>query len=893
MRSDSLNPRSLRLNTSLPDGVLSVRRLRGQEAIGDLYRFEIDLVARPETSVSPETLLGKSATLVIQLPDQPVRRINGIIGEFTQGQTGELYTSYRAVLVPRFWLLTKDRRTRAFQQMSVTDIAIKVLRDAGVEVEVHDLGTYVAQNFCVQYRESTFNFVQRILQESGLYYNWTHTEDAHRLIILDRTENTYAVAGQTWRFLPIAGGTRATGTISRWELRQELTAGEFQVRDLAFQLREQLVDAATPLIEKIEWASTTQALLGDANRKIAMVEHGPEFAQWFDDVGPSGEDSSADLGDLYGEGQKVVRRFMERHVAQGLGITGASDIAAIEAGKVLSTSNTPGGSGTFLVREVTHEAVQPVPWATAGEDSEPFSYQNTFDVLPTSSPYRPALTATKPKAGPEPAVVVGPREGHPHVDKHGRVRVAFSWSDDEQTNLSCWLRVGHAWAGKQRGHVHLPRVGDEVIVNFYQQDPDRPFVDHSVHNAESLHPRDLPDNNQQSVFRSAGLSDSSDFTGIAMDDLASHLQFFSSNDMSRTHGSNFYENVGGGKQSNIAGNRSSYLGPSIYKPMAPNVGSSSSSGSTSSKDKLAALHQRMMEQARSQSVSTGSSSKRGSSATSDANTSGDSGSGGVGGPAAWSASGDSTFDEISSEGDLTFGIFEMGAVGVNDTLILGTVNYPTINPIGLSFMSGIVSVEGAAIAGTLSGIWGNLAAVEVMGVPIATLGAYTRATYGPTSIIGHGPSVFSCPGSGAVYEATSALSVATAIFALLSFALDILKRFFNYWMDHKDGGTYSESRLEKVVLFQLAVMECQSIWFQLELLNYYLQDATQEFAVLSTTLLGWISTLFTFPALSWAIVETQFAAFFTAGFTRVIIVLIKSLIFLGIIIGILFATGTI
>ncbi|QDU60229.1 Phage-related baseplate assembly protein [Planctomycetes bacterium Pan216] len=814
--------RRFRLKTSLPDETLLIQRLHGTETAGDLFRFELDLIADNDTTISFDSLLGQSATIELNNPGTSTRYINGIVSEFSSGNPGEVATPYRAVIVPKLWLLTKDRRSRIFQQKSVVDIVTKVLKEADIDLENRLSDSYVAQNYCVQYRESTYNFLQRILQENGIFYSWAHTENSHRLVLLDRVSNAATVDGDAWEFHPIGGGVTEKPTISSWTLHQEVAPGKFNVRDVAFQFRDQLVSAVAPLLETVTVGSeqSTQQLLLDANRKIEIDEHGAEFSQWFDDVGPHGEDQSDEMTDIYGVGERLVRILMERHASESLWIEGTSDLGLMSASQLLTTSGTPGGDGSFYVRSVLHRGEQPLLTG----DETPSTYGNTFRCQPVSMAYRPQRNSSKPDAGPETAVVVGPRKGHPYVDKHGRVRVQFYWSDTAEENQSCWVRVGHAWAGSKRGHVHLPRVGDEVVVNFYQHDPDRPYVDQSMHNAESIHPRTLPDNNQQTVFRSAGLNDSAEYTGIASDDLVSHLQMFSSNDMSQTLGGNFYHNTGSAHQSNVRNHHGKYLGPAIYQEVNPTVDQSLSNTKTRRTSSSSSLSSRIKAHLNAASSSSGTTSQG-------------SGAGSSGGPTEWSASdssdsSDSTdssnssssssdsssdsssFEDFGTSVDMTWGMSQQFTVGFDEDFTVGIQNITTFNPISFWFMG---AESGAAFATGLGGISSLLLQIPVQGRCKSIFGSDSDFTYGPRFNVTHGPKVDFSPGSGLVYDSDNALVIAAAILAILYLVFTVVQGILSYWWDHKDGGDYSTTRFIDELLVEWGRLELQTLWYSMEI----------------------------------------------------------------------------
>ncbi|QDU64652.1 Phage-related baseplate assembly protein [Planctomycetes bacterium Pan216] len=697
--------RRIQLRTPLANGSLAVHRFRGREAISDLFQFNVELLAPNDVSIPFEKLLGQSATLTIDLPGQTTRHLNGIVAQLTRGRSTDVVTSYQAVLVPKLWLLTKDRRSRVFQQKTVVDIVQRLLKQAGIDVESRLLDTYPTQSDRVQYRESTFSFLQRILQESGIYYGWAHDENSHRLVLYDQMVQVPNITEDAWEYSPHSGGNRATGTIRSWRVNREVTAGKVSLQDLSFQLRDQLVGAAQPLLEHFLLGDESQKVVSGTNRDIKVDEHGVNFAHWFDEIGSMGEEQRQQLQEVFVEGKRLTSLLVQRNASQSIAIDGTSDIGLLTPGRVLKTRRTPQGEGSFLLKQVVHDAYQPV---LVEEDDQPDFYRNEFQAQPTSVPFRPQVTIARPNAGPEAATVVGPRQGYPHVDKYGRVRVQFSWSDDADDNESCWLRVGHAWAGSKRGHVHLPRVGDEVVVNFYQHDPERPYVEHSMHNAKNSHPQNLPDESHQTVYRSAGLVNESESTSITSDDLASHLKLSSSNDMSQSGGHNAYDNTGGSAQSNISQHHGRYLGGSIFEEVNPDVSQSRKNtadrNASTSTDVFQSVQQRVSQSTDAQSTSglLGSSSATSStdssstgststdSSSSDASTSSTSSvSGVVGDLLASSSTSESSY---SSDMEMVLGMHEYGTIGVSEDFTYGVQNITTFNLVGLLFINAASAV---------------------------------------------------------------------------------------------------------------------------------------------------------------------------------------------------------
>jgi type VI secretion system secreted protein VgrG len=487
-----------------PDDLLLVG-FAGHEAMSQLFSFQLELVAENQTTIPFEQLLGQKMTVNLTLPESPStkRYFSGICSRITQAARDNTFTSYRAEVVPELWMLSKKAQSRIFQQLPVPEILKQVL--AGLDVSYQLTGTYNSRDYCVQYRETDFNFASRLMEEEGIYYYFEHQANSHRLIVADTPASQPDLPDpSTIIYDGTIGGTRAEDRIRDWEKTQELRSGKYTLWDHCFELPHQHLEAVQNIQASVTVGQVSHQLNVDNNEKLELYDYPGEYAQRYDGVDPGGGDRPADLQHIFEDNRRTVGLRMQEEAAPGLVIHGAGNCRHFVSGYAFSLDRHFNADGKYLLTGIRHAGRLPAEYRS-GDQGDSYAYENQFTCIPFELPFRPRRLTPKPFVqGTQTAVVVGPPGEEIFTDKYGRVKVQFHWDRQGQynANSSCWIRVGALWAGTQWGTIHIPRIGQEVIVDFEEGDPDRPIITGSVYNAKMMPPYKLPELKTKSVIKS-------------------------------------------------------------------------------------------------------------------------------------------------------------------------------------------------------------------------------------------------------------------------------------------------------------------------------------------------------------------------------------------------------
>jgi type VI secretion system secreted protein VgrG len=503
------------VTTPLGADALLLETFTGTEALSELFEFELGLLAEADTAVAFDQLLGQSATAQVTLPDDSQRYFNGVISRFSQGATvpgalgGTTFVQYRATLVPKLWLLTRKAQSRIFQQLSVPDILKQVL--TGLDVSWELQGTFQPRDYCSQYRETDFAFASRLMEEEGIYYYFRHSDGSHQLVVANTPQSHDDVPGPTSLiYETVLGGSREEDRILSWEKVQELRSGKETLWDHSFELPGQNLEAKQSIQDTVAVGTVTHKLKVGGNEAFELYDYPGGYAQRFDGVDPGGADRAADVQKIFQDNTRTAGIRMQQEAVAGLLITGRSDCRHLCAGHKFSLTRHPNANGDYVLTRVTHAAS--LAGAYTDSDDEP-SYTNLFSCIPAALPYRPPQVTPKARVyGTQIGIVVGPSGEEIFTDKYGRVKVQFPWDRQgaKDANSSCWVRVGSIWAGKQWGAIHIPRIGQEVIIAYEEGDPDQPIIVGSVYNAEQMPPYTLPDNRTQTGIKSRSSLQGSD-----------------------------------------------------------------------------------------------------------------------------------------------------------------------------------------------------------------------------------------------------------------------------------------------------------------------------------------------------------------------------------------------
>lgn len=425
-----------------------ITSLQGSEYISGLFEFELELYS-DNHQIPPDKIVGKSATVTIQ--NELGRHFNGYIKSFSRGEVGpHNYRLYRMCMVPWLWFLTKTNNCRIFQEKNTKAIVSQVFNDLGFSDFEFKAAGGTVREYCVQYNESDFHFVSRLLEEEGISYYFKHEEGKHTLMLVDQV-NAYSELPET--NLEYSKGNMPNTQITRWEHSYEFKKGLWTVNDYNFKEPKKDLKASTNTKSKFA--------------KNAQFEH-YEY--------PTLYDTSA--------GKDLVKIRLEAEETKRDTVLGSSDCSSFYAGGKFKLAKHESASekDSYIIVGIHHRVTDNSFFAGEEGQSE---YGNDFACIPASVHFRPEQEHRRPQMrGPQSAIVVGPAGEEIFIDEHCRIKVQFYWDREGKNdeNTTCFIRVVQSWAGNQWGSSFIPRIGHEVIVTFLDGDPDRPLVTGSVYN---------------------------------------------------------------------------------------------------------------------------------------------------------------------------------------------------------------------------------------------------------------------------------------------------------------------------------------------------------------------------------------------------------------------------
>ncbi len=464
-------PSPITFQCPLPHEDLRFESMTATQALSTLESIELLLVA-DKPDIAAEKLLGHPAGVTLRLRGGAQREFNGLVTRFGLGRSQGRYYQYQATLRPWLWFLTRTADCRIFQDLTVKQIVEKVFTDhAGIaHFEFKLFRSYRQRVYCVQYRETDFNFVARLLEEEGIFWFFDHAAGVGKLVLTDDTGGLTAAEGaEKLPYFDNAGQAPPdTDHVTGWTCSREVRTGKMALTSYDF-----------------ERPSTSLAVDHAMPRSHPLAD-----LEQFDFDGQTTQKA---------DGQHLADCRIEDEQARFERQAGSTNAHALTVGHLFSLTRHPRGdqNAEHLCLQ-TSISVQ-LPAHEAGDGGEDF--QCHFAAMPSKQAFRPERRTPKPFVqGPQTAVVVGPAGEEIYTDKYGRVKVQFHWDRYGKKNesSSCWMRVSSPWAGKSFGFVQLPRIGQEVVVDFLEGDPDQPIITGRVYNAEQMPPWELPANATQS-----------------------------------------------------------------------------------------------------------------------------------------------------------------------------------------------------------------------------------------------------------------------------------------------------------------------------------------------------------------------------------------------------------
>ena len=457
-----------RITVTLPAGELLFWKLSGREAISGSFELELTLLGT-DARIDRSRLLGQPVTVTI--PTQSLlspRYINGKVTRVAVSATelsGTRYAVYTLTVEPDLWPMKRDRNLRIFQGQTVPQIVKTLLGEYQVNIEDRLTGSYRTWEYCVQYQESSFAFISRLMELEGIAYHFKHEADKHTLVLTDAEGSFEPFSG--YEIIPYhqtpSGGSTSEEGIGQWALADSVTPGIYSLDDYdfrkpnawLFQARQNPASPVPGSIDVYDWPGR-------------FVEHG--------------------------HGEFYARIRQERWQVEHQQISGTATAMGIAPGNTFALTSAPffSDNGQYLTTAADYQFEEN---RYASGDGGETIHRTEFTVIPAAVVYRPAQGTAWPRTyGPQTARVVGPQGESIWTDRYGRVKVKFHWdrlAKGDDTS-SCWVRVSSAWAGQGFGGVQIPRVGDEVVIDFINGDPDRPLVTGRVYNEASMPPWALP-----------------------------------------------------------------------------------------------------------------------------------------------------------------------------------------------------------------------------------------------------------------------------------------------------------------------------------------------------------------------------------------------------------------
>jgi len=484
--------KSISVSSPLGDDVLLLQSISGSEHISRPFNFQLEMLSG-NANIKPADIVGKKVDVKIRQGDGAFRILNGLIRQLVAGpvQPNGLRL-YIAEMVPWFQLMAFNQDCRIFQNLDVKGIIEEVFSSKGYsDFEINTQRSFRAREYCVQYRETDFEFVSRLMEEEGVFYFFTHDEGKHTMVLGDATASYIECAENEAEYYT-AG--RRGDNLNEWAHQYQLITGKWAQTDYNFK---------TPAT--------------DISTNVASIVNLPGIDAY----------ERYDYPGFYenrGDGDGLTKTRIE------------ADEAAFNIVNSTGTyrSFTAGGKFTLIRHEIGDEQDKSYVITAISHHARENSYDvgqgrghvyhNSFQCIPDDVVFRPPRSAKIPFVrGPQTAFVVGPAGEEIYTDEFGRIKVQFHWdrAGENNENSSCWLRVSQQWAGKKWGAMFLPRVGHEVIVSFLEGNPDLPLVTGCVYNADNMPPYDLPANKTQGGWKTRSTMDggAANFNELRFQDL--------------------------------------------------------------------------------------------------------------------------------------------------------------------------------------------------------------------------------------------------------------------------------------------------------------------------------------------------------------------------------------
>ena len=478
---------------------LLVVRFVLEEGVSVPYELSVELACDDE--VKMDDALGKEGFLTLT-GDGGDRIVHGVVGRFEHTGNRGRFGLYRARVVPYLQWLSLESDCRIFQNKSVPDIVKQILQDSKLPTDRFDFRlkeSYAPVEYCVQYRETDLAFVSRLLEEEGIFYFFDHSDKKHLLVFADGPVAYKEIAGESGLTYNFSQGIApAEECVYRFAFSRQVRSGKMTRRDYNFEK------------PGLDLKKEEQ---GKVHEKLEVYDYPGRYVE------PD-------------RGKHLSKVRLEESMTYYETADGESTCVRLVPGFKFSLTDHEHGEYNreyFLTKLVTRGEQPQSLQEKAGSGGGDFSYSSRFTAIPASVPFRPARVTPKPLVeGIQTAKVTGPDGEEIYTDKYGRVKVKFHWDrgKDNDEKSSCWIRVSSTFAGGQYGSIFTPRIGQEVVVDFLEGDPDRPLITGSVYNADQMPPYELPGEKTKSTTKSDSSLGGKGFNELRFEDKKGSEEIF-------------------------------------------------------------------------------------------------------------------------------------------------------------------------------------------------------------------------------------------------------------------------------------------------------------------------------------------------------------------------------
>jgi len=484
MPSVTQTDRLMQFTSPLGKDVLLIESLVGKEYISSLFWHDVELLAAAGTTIDPKSIVGSKVAVAINLNDViGTRWINGIVSSFQQCAGDDEFNTYLAHIVPSMWQLQLSSNCRVFQNKTVLEIAKAVIGEYGLSISDQTSNSYKPLDYCTQYSETDFNFVSRILEESGIFYWFEHSDQDNKIMFGDSRsgyQDCLVSASASYAAKDMGAEGSYGAFVSEFNSTATMMPGKHATADYNFRTYSRIdvpdKNSSSPYgnnaFESYHYPAGEEGYL-----KAAQTQLSTQLETLFLDARAGATDAMAEVF----HGSSNARSFCAGYTF------------------TLEKHSRAAWNKKYLLTSVAHHATQ-VP-SFRSKDNQGVGYSNSFTSISSDIVFKPARKTTKPAIyGPQTAFVVVPSGEEMYIDKFGRVCIQFFWDKLRKPNTvdNTWVRVAQSWAGNGWGTYYWPRLNDELVVMFLNGDPDNPVIVGSVYNGVNMPKYALPDNSTRS-----------------------------------------------------------------------------------------------------------------------------------------------------------------------------------------------------------------------------------------------------------------------------------------------------------------------------------------------------------------------------------------------------------